>query len=438
VTPLVFALMVATIAVATAGDPWRWRIALVVVLVGLLAGERSRSEWAALAPGELGPFSGWGRVVGDPQPVRTAVRVVLELDGQRFEYWARSRAKQSRVESWHAGDWVMLSGRRNALESDRQMRVAWQHVVGQFDLEWAADVRSGTLLDRSSNAVRHRLAVAATQFPGDDGALYRGLVVGDDGDQPQAMLDRFRASGLSHLTAVSGQNVAFVLAAAAPALRRLRPWSRWVASVALIVWFAGLCRFEPSILRAGTMAGLSATAFVMGRERAPARLLWLAVIGLLLIDPLLSRSIGFWLSVGATAGVAIVGPVLARWLTPLGPLAAPVGVTLGAQVGVVGPAMLVFGTVPLVSIPANLLAVPVAGAVMLYGLPAGLLSGAVPPLAPVLMFPCRLGVRWVDLVAAMGQRLEPGGRATLIGWTIMTVALGLIAVRQAFAVRIES
>ena len=59
-------------------------------------------------------------------------------------------------------------------------------------------------------------------------------------------------------------------------------------------------------------------------------------------------------------------------------MAAPVGVTLGAQVGVVVPAVLVFGRLPLVSIPANLLAVPVAGFVMLYGLPAGLLAGAVP------------------------------------------------------------
>ena len=60
------------------------------------------------------------------------------------------------------------------------------------------------------------------------------------------------------------------------------------------------------------------------------------------------------------------------------------------------PAVLVFGRMPLVSVPANLLAVPVAGAVMLYGLPAGLVAGAVPSVAPVVMFPCRVGVRWVD------------------------------------------
>jgi len=109
-------------------------------------------------------------------------------------------------------------------------------------------------------------------------------------------------------------------------------------TLALIGWFVVLTRAEPSILRAGTMPALSATAFVLGRQREPVRLLALAVIGLVLVDPLLAWSIGFWLSVGATAGVTAVGPWLAARFGSLGPLALPVGVTLGAQVGVALPA----------------------------------------------------------------------------------------------------
>jgi competence protein ComEC len=105
----------------------------------------------------------------------------------------------------------------------------------------------------------------------------------------------------------------------------------------------------------------------------------------------------------------------------------PIGVTLGAQLGVVVPALLVFGRLPLVSVPANLLAVPVAGFVMLYGLPAGLVAGFVPALAPVVMFPCRIGVRWVDTVAVLGERIEPGGTATGAGWCVLFAAVGTIA-----------
>ncbi len=400
---------------------------VLLVVVGAGAGWRAAGAWDALAPGALGPYEGWVRLVDDPQPYPASTRVLMAVDGQRFEVWVRGRAARLRVDRWRGGDLVRLSGDLIELDAERRERVAWQHVVGELRIDWVADTRAGGPIDRASNRVRAAIERGGAALPGDDGALFRGLVVGDDRHQPRSMIGRFRASGLSHLTAVSGQNVSFVLAAAGPLLRAVRPWWRWAVTLALIGWFVSLTRFEPSIVRAGAMAMLSATAFVLGRERSPARLLALAVTGLVLVDPLIVGSVGFWLSVGATAGVTTVGPWLGERLRPLGFLAMPVGVTLGAQAGVVAPAVLVFGRLPLVSIPANLLAVPVAGFVMLYGLPAGLVAGSVPPLAPIAMFPCRIGVRWVDTVAVIGERLEPGGAVTWVGWAVLVAAVAAIA-----------
>jgi competence protein ComEC len=80
-----------------------------------------------------------------------------------------------------------------------------------------------------------------------------------------------------------------------------------------------------------------------------------------------------------------------------------------------------------VSVVANLLAVPVAGAVMLYGLPAGLLAGLLadraPVVAQVLMFPARVGTRWVDTVAMLGVRLEPDPPWVWVGWTLVVAAV---------------
>ncbi len=399
------------------------RALLAIAVLAILGAARSEAAWTALAPDRVGPYEGWVELVDDPQPFGRATRVIVEIEGERFEVSERRRAAQIRVRGWRAGERVVLHGDRRVLDDERAGRVAWQHVVGEFRVDWASDVATGSPVDRASNRVRELIERGAATLPGDDGALFRGLVVGDDRDQPRAMIDRFRASGLSHLTAVSGQNVSFVLAAAGPLLVRLRPWWRWAVTIGLIAWFVSLTRFEPSIVRAGVMAGLSATAFVLGRERSPFVLLCWAVTGLLLIDPLLCRSVGFWLSVGATGGVCTVGPWLASRLSAVGPVALPLGVTLGAQVGVVVPAMLVFGRLPLVSVPANLLAVPVAGFVMLYGLPAGLLAGTVPAVAPLVMLPCRVGVRWVDTVSIVAARLEPGGTATWIGWAVLAGAI---------------
>ena len=145
-------------------------------------------------------------------------------------------------------------------------------------------------------------------------------------------------------------------------------------------------------------------SFVLGRQQSVARLLAWTVTILVLVDPMLVWSVGFWLSTGATAGVCLVAPPLAERLPGPRWLRVPLAVTLGAQVGVVLPSWLVFHRLPLVSLPANLLAVPVAGFVMLFAIPAGLLSALLPPFAPVLLAPCAAGTRWVATAAYLGLR----------------------------------
>lgn len=429
--PALLAAVVALFSgVGTVGGrttPSRRTLAVVAVTIVLVGAWRSESARASLRLDEAGSYTGWVLVVDDPQPFAGATRVIVEVEGRRLESWHRGRAAQLRARQWRGGELVRVSGTRRPLDPDRAARVAWQHVIGEFVVEWSGDVTSGRPVDRASNRIRAAIERAGAVLPGDDGALFRGLVVGDDRDQPREMIERFRNSGLSHLTAVSGQNVSFVLAAAGPLLVRMRTGWRWVATVALIAWFVSLTRFEPSIVRAGAMAALSASAFALGRQRSAFRILCWAVLGLLLVDPLLARSVGFWLSVGATVGVTSFGPRLASGLAPLGRLAMPVGITLGAQLGVAVPALLVFGRLPLVSVPANLLAVPVAGFVMLYGLPAGLVAGWMPVVAPIVMLPCRLGVRWVDSVSVVADRLEPDGAMVVVGWSLLVAAVAVIA-----------
>ena len=129
-------------------------------------------------------------------------------------------------------------------------RVASQHVVGELEAEWFGDTRPGGPVADASNRVRDVIARGPSHLPADRATLTRGLVIGDDRDEPAEMVQRFREAGLSHLTAVSGQNVALLLAAAGPLLRRLRPMARWGASIGLIGWFVLLTRAEPSVLRA--------------------------------------------------------------------------------------------------------------------------------------------------------------------------------------------
>lgn len=399
------------------------RVALAVSALAACAVLRSEASWVELRPDTLGAFSGWATVVGEPQVTAGASRVVLEIEGERFETWVRGPVRRRRADGWRAGDHVVVTGVRRVLEPERRSRVAWQHVVGSLEADWFGDQRRGGPAAEASNRVRAVIARGAATLPPDRAALARGLVIGDDRDEPPAMVDRFRRAGLSHLTAVSGQNVALMLAAAGPLLRRARAPTRWALTVGLIGWFVVLTRAEPSVLRAGAMAALAATGFALGRQAEPVRLLAIAVTGLLLVDPLLAWSVGFWLSVGATAGVTVGAVVLGPRLRRLGPLAVPVAVTIGAQAGVAIPSLLVFGRLSLVGTVANLVAVPVAGLVMLYGLPACLLAGACPLVAPAVMLPVGIGVWWVDAVATVGARAEPSAPWSWLGWGVVVLAV---------------
>jgi competence protein ComEC len=229
---------------------------------------------------------------------------------------------------------------------------------------------------------------------------------------------------------VSGENVAFVLALFGPLLRRLRLGPRWAVTIGVIAFFALITRCEPSVLRASVMAGIAATAFALGRPAPGIRLLALAVSGLVLVDPLLTRSVGFQLSVAASAGILLLSPPLRRWLPGPRWLVDPLAVTIAAQAAVAPLLVSAFGGVPVSSVPANLLAAPAAGLVMTWGLgagiPGGLLGGRV---AALLQWPTAIGISWIATVARLASALPLGQLEASHLWVLgaSTAALLLVA-----------
>lgn len=408
------------------------RASWLPVLVGLvvLIGHASY-QFNQLQRGAVGQYSGYAQVIEDPMRKFGGVQVVLELDGKRYLALAHSVAGR-RIAQAEAGNMLFVSGQRSRMPQASVMRYAPRHIVGMFSVsEVREQVFAASPLARSANRLRSTMRRAADVMPRDESALFMGLVIGDDRGQSRTMINAFRGAGLSHLTAVSGQNVAFVLSIFGVYLRRARTWWRFGLSLALIGWFVVLTRAEPSVLRAATMASFGAFAFAKGRDLSGATALACSVIALLLIDPMLVVSVGFWMSSLATLGLVFVTPMIIR--TVRGPqwMVHPLATTLGAQAGVVPITLLVFGTAPAISVLANVLAVPVAGFVMLVGMPTALLCGlalnmfgpVVMPLCEVAMLPVLMATRWVWWVAVVGDHFSPEGMANVVSWLVIGVFL---------------
>lgn len=429
---VVLALSAAAGAAAARGvPPWLGAVAAVAALglrrpallcvgAALLASGLGARSWDGLRPPPSNPVAGVATLVTDPAPVDGAVRVEARLGERRVEAWARGAAA-GRLRPRLAGERVYLAGRLSPVAERSRAYLAPRHVAARLSVVEVGPWSRGDPLDRAANGVRRTLLRGTSSFSDDERALFSGLVLGDDRGQDAGTVDDFRATGLSHLLAVSGQNVAFVLALAAPALRLLGLRGRFLAAVAVLFFFGLLTRWEPSVLRAAAMAAVSLLAATLGRPASTLRVLALAVTGLVLVDPLLVRSVGFLLSCGACAGIAVLSSPFSRRV-PL-----PVAVTLAAQVGVAPLLAPVFGGVPVASLPANVVAAPAAGLVMMWGLAAGLFAGLLgEPWATIVHLPTRLLLEWVAGVAHVVAMLPLGQART--GHLVALAAAAALAV----------
>ena len=381
-----------------------------------------------LDPPAEGPFHGVLTLATDPEPT---------LDGGlRFEVVTSEGRLLAEVDSPTATEGLrrVLAGHRARVTGQASpfgRTTEWtrsRHLAGRLRIESVAAVGPGAPPYELANRFRAVLDRGAASLPARHRALLAGLVLGDDRAQPPELTADFRAAGLTHLLAVSGQNVMLTLVIASPFLRRLRLWPRYVASTSVVVAFALLTRFEPSVVRATFVAAVALFARTTGRPSGGLRHLAVAVAGLLLVDPMLVHSLGFRLSVAASVGVLVVAPPLVARLPGPRWFRDALGVTAGAQLAVAPVLVPALGPMPLAALPANVLAGPLAGALMAWGLTAGSMAGLVGgPAAALLHLPTSVGLAALEGVAAVGASL-PLGRFDLRH--VVVVSLAAVVARR--------
>jgi competence protein ComEC len=237
-----------------------------------------------------------------------------------------------------------------------------------------------------------RARLARSMAPGLEGerrAVIAGIVLGEDEGLSEELRARFRASGLYHLLAVSGQNVALIVGG----VLMLAYWiglSRMVGEVVALGGIAGYVLavgWQPSVVRAGVAGALASLAWLAARPRDRWYFLLLGAAVLLAWNPYSLLDAGFQLSFVAVAAIFVVVPRLERSFAgyPVPRSLADV-VAVSAACGVATAPILVtqFGSVPLYSIPANALAAPAVAPLLGIALVTALVAPAVPPLAVAL------------------------------------------------------
>lgn len=312
-------------------------------------------------------------------------------------------------------------------------------------------------------------------------ALVLGTAYGDDSLMSSTAREEYKLSGLSHITAVSGANIAIVFLGAyrlvlairpyrfASAYLLLRSWMQRLrgrrvgrsrpqhptppnahalpplvhrlstlaiphrvmvlCGVAAVLAYAMLLETEGSVIRSLAMGLLGAYAMLRGSGRQSLAALQTTVLMCLIAAPHLAVDMGFALSVTATSALILLGPPLIRLLMRIMPvfcaemLAAPIVASLWCT-----PLILAMsGKVPLYSVPANLIAAPLAPLSMLAGLVAlGFMLLGLPALADVCLRAGGLaaqGIEWAAHTAAYapGNPWEPGSSVPAVVCSALSV-----------------
>lgn len=265
----------------------------------------------------------------------------------------------------------------------------------------------------------------AAGLTGDTAAIVRGMALGGGLGLSEDAAQQMRDAGLWHLLAVSGQNVAVVgigMAALLGAFGMSRR-SRLLGMGAAMAAYCLACDGGASVVRAGLMGGLALAADLGGAPRLRWHALLLALVVMLASDPLSVGDPGLQLSFAAVCGLFVIAPPLARWLRGWlpGPVADLVAQSGGAGLATAPVLASGFGSLSTVGLLANLVAVPVAGPVVVVALVATVGHWLWAPVGVALSWLAALGA-WVVMAVARAASAIPGAVVPMPAWAAVPLA----------------
>jgi competence protein ComEC len=264
------------------------------------------------------------------------------------------------------------------------------HVIFKGDRWRVVGHRGG--IGGIADRIREHIATSlARGVDGERFAVLAGVVLGEDEGLSAELRDRFRASGLYHLLAVSGQNVALV-----------------AGGVLLVAWLLGIPRFvgevgalagigayvlavgpQPSVVRAGIAGALTSLAWICAREGDRWWFLLLGAVALLAWNPYTLLDPGFQLSFAAVVAIFVLAPRLTHALEgyPVPHTVATfLAVSIACGVTTAPLLWLQFQAVPLLAVPANALAAPAVAPLLGLALAAAALMPLLPSAALALVW----------------------------------------------------
>ena len=441
----------ALIGIGVAGAasvPARSGLSILIVITAMaMAGTCSIAAWrmTTIASSPTHEAAEQGRLATIDAAVRGDARifdshghsqVVVEVTVRRIETRQGSHTDSAPVTVFADGSARTLAVGERVSMIGRLSPSSSSDIAGELNALTVGTARQDAWWWAASSRMRAAVTESVSRTGAEPSTLIPALVHGDDSRLHEQVRSDFQRSGLTHLLAVSGTNLTIVLVTillvgGAVGVRRR---GQWVLGVIAVAGFVLLARPDPSVLRAAAMGSVGLAALGYGSRGGIRALSW-AVMTLMVVDPWLSTSVGFILSVCATAGILLLGPPftaslgrhLPRWC------AIAIAVPTAAQLACTPVIAAISGQISLVAVAANIMAGPAVAPATIAGLVGGVVGLVSESLSHVVGFVAGICARWILAVGhwcagVPGASAEWTGSLWLLGALCLALAVFFIRV----------
>ena len=278
-------------------------------------------------------------------------------------------------------------------------------ISGSISAPSVTTVRTPNRSNRIAERIRGDFASLSHHFGSDAAALVPGMVLGDTAGESQEFLRAMKRSGLTHLSAVSGENFAIIALALIWLLKW--PFPRSIALRNLLTFlalsaFLIIVRPSPSVLRAAVMTSIFLLSRSRGHRAHSLNSLGCAIAILIILNPFEAQSFGFALSVASTAGIILFSKRIEHAIqekVKSQALATSLAIPLSATLLCTPIIILLSGQASVSSLPANIASSFAVSPITILGLLAALVAPLSLPLATIIFKATLPFAWWISFVA---------------------------------------
>lgn len=321
-----------------------------------------------------------GTIVSDPQEKEYKTKYILKIDtinsNKKYKNTKVILYTKKEKETLKYGDKIELVGnfklaqeRRNPGGFDYRFYLKTKKIYGIVTTKNTKKLKENNaniismIANKTANVIKNQ---SKKLLKNKEACLLIGLLIGDTDEIDEETKEDFRNSNLTHMLAVSGLHVSYVLLAVNYIITKVKIHKKLskIIVMLLILFFILVTGATPSVLRAGTMTIYLILGGIFYRRISVFSSLNLSLLVIIIINPYCLFDVGLQLSYAGTIGIVYLYPIIKEKIYNK---ANSILITISANIVIIPIIMYNFNTISLTFFISNLLAGPIIGIIIILG-----------------------------------------------------------------------